>query len=108
MILIIGGANQGKTQFAIDNFGDNYKIENHYYLKVKEQLINDTDPIKAAESLGEKDNLIIITNEIGCGLVPVDAFERKYRETNGRVNCFLAEKAEQVIRVFCGIGTKIK
>ena len=40
--------------------------------------------------------------------MPVDSFERKYRDVNGRVNCFLAENAEQVIRVICGIGKRIK
>ncbi len=107
MILITGGAFQGKTKYALESFGDKYKIENKYHESVRAQLINGQDPLKEAEAL-IKDDVIVITDEIGCGLVPVDSFERKYRDVNGRVNCFLAENAEQVIRVICGIGKRIK
>ena len=55
-----------------------------------------------------RSGLVIISDEIGYGLVPVDVFEREYREKSGRVNCYLAEKADQVIRVVCGIGSRIK
>jgi len=40
--------------------------------------------------------------------VPMEPFEREYREQVGRVNCLIAGKASQVIRVISGIGTKIK
>ena len=107
MILITGGAFQGKTKYALESFGDKYKIENKYHEKVRAQLLKGKDPLKEAEKL-VADDVIVITDEIGCGLVPVDSFERKYRDVNGRVNCFLAENAEQVIRVICGIGKRIK
>lgn len=107
MILIVGGAFQGKTEYAKINFGNDYKIENNYHIKVKEQLAKGLNPIEEAKKLTDK-NMVIVSDEIGYGLVPVDAFEREYREINGRVNCFFAEKAEQVIRVVCGIGTRIK
>ena len=51
---------------------------------------------------------IIITTETGCGLVPVDKAERELREKNGRANCALAENAQSVYRVVCGIGQRIK
>ena len=51
---------------------------------------------------------MVVTNEIGCGLVPVDAEEREWREASGRVNCLLAERASRVIRVVCGIGLVLK
>ena len=53
-------------------------------------------------------NRIIICDEIGCGLVPVDAFEREYREAAGRICTVLAEHADEVYRVVCGIGMRIK
>lgn len=58
--------------------------------------------------LEENRDLILICDEIGCGLVPVDAFEREYRESTGRVMNALAEQAERVDRVVCGIGRRIK
>ena len=58
--------------------------------------------------LEENRGMILICDEIGCGLVPVDAFEREYRESTGRVMNALAEQAERVDRVVCGIGRRIK
>lgn len=109
MILIVGGAYQGKTAYAGEHFGEGYRIENQYHLRVKEQLKAGLDPMAEAEKLlQESDRLVIISDETGYGLVPVDAFEREWREKSGRVNCYLAERAEQVIRIVCGIGTRIK
>jgi len=113
MIFIIGGAYQGKTAYAQEYLrkecdGD-YTIVNRYHLKVKEHLRAGQNPMEEAKKLLEKgDRLIIISDEIGYGLVPVDAFEREYREQSGRVNCYLAAQAEQVIRVISGLGMRIK
>ncbi len=109
MILIIGGAYQGKTAYAADHWAQGYVVLNQYHKRVKEQLLQGLDPMQEAKKLLEQgDKLVIISDEVGCGLVPVDAFERKWREMSGRVNCYLAQQAEQVIRVICGIGTRIK
>ena len=39
---------------------------------------------------------ILVTDEIGYGIVPIDPFEREYREETGRICCLLAEKSEEV------------
>ncbi len=51
---------------------------------------------------------VLVTEEIGCGIIPLDPAERLYREQAGRVCCRLAEKSEQVWRVVCGSGGRIK
>lgn len=51
---------------------------------------------------------ILVTDEIGYGIVPLDAFERQYREETGRLCCIAARHSEQVWRVLCGIGQQIK
>ena len=56
----------------------------------------------------QEEKRIIICDETGCGLVPVDAFEREYREAAGRICTVLAEHADEVYRVVCGIGMRIK
>lgn len=58
--------------------------------------------------LEENRGMILICDEIGCGLVPVDAFEREYRESTGRIMNALAEQAERIDQVVCGIGRRIK
>ena len=51
---------------------------------------------------------IIISDEVGNGIVPADAFEREYRERTGRILVELAGRADEVVRVVCGISQKIK
>ena len=53
-------------------------------------------------------DIIIVSQEVGYGVVPVDAFDRKYREAVGRVCTKLAAYSRKVTRVVCGIGTVIK
>lgn len=51
---------------------------------------------------------VIISDEIGNGIVPLEAFEREYRERTGRLLVELAAQAEEVERVICGMGQRIK
>ena len=51
---------------------------------------------------------VIICDEVGNGIVPLDSFEREYRERLGRLLCEIAAKAERVERIVCGIGQRIK
>lgn len=51
---------------------------------------------------------ILIVRDISQGIVPVDGLTRAAREMNGRLMLYLAGEADQVIRVFCGIGKRIR
>lgn len=51
---------------------------------------------------------IVIATEVGGGLVPVDPAERAAREAAGRLSCLLAERADTVIRVCCGLPQALK
>lgn len=51
---------------------------------------------------------IILYTEVGSGLVPVDEKERTAREAVGRLSILLADEADEVYRVFCGIAKKLK
>lgn len=146
MILIIGGAYQGKeayvrNQLLKENAGmcgaTEYEIVSAYHLKIKEQMKAGEEPLEAAKALLEAvegrhgsgrtlsetaqrqpdgaegqtaggRTLVVICDEVGCGVVPMDAFERAWREKVGRVCCYFAKEAAQVIRVVCGVGKRIK
>ena len=69
-------------------------------------LAADTDPEILAETLSKKE--IVIATEIGGGLVPIDPAERAARERAGRLACLLAERADTVIRVCCGLPQLLK
>ena len=53
-------------------------------------------------------DLIVVTNEVGMGIVPDNPLARRYRDLAGALNARIAETADQVILTVCGIPTVIK
>ncbi len=69
-------------------------------------VTEDEELVKLADELST--HRIVIETETGGGLVPADAVQRKYRERAGRLSCLLAERADCVIEVYCGLGQILK
>lgn len=120
MELIIGGAYQNKTEYVQQKFNapkssfsdgelvPNMVIDNLQKI-IYNMLKDNKDPVKEIDIfLQDNPEVIFICDEIGCGIVPLDAFERSYRDVTGKICCYLAQKATKVHRVICGIGTVIK
>lgn len=126
MKLITGGAFQGKKEYAkfrfelkdedmtdgaLASFEEIFQCRcmYHFHEWVKKGLKENWD-FQGLEDrlLASNPRILLITNELGCGVVPIDAFDRNYRETTGRICTRIAAKSNQVIRVVCGIGTVIK
>ena len=59
-----------------------------------------------ADRLSQKE--VVIATETGCGVIPLDPRERRNREAAGRLSCLLAERAETVVRICCGIPQVLK
>ncbi len=124
MEMIIGGAFQGKTAYAKEsnpgiNWMNGADLGKEELMKaqgvldfqeyIKKELKADRDVSGLAEELWEKNpDVVLVSQEVGYGVVPMDAFDRKYREAVGRVCTSLAAKSTKVTRVVCGIGTVIK
>ncbi len=131
MILIIGGAYQGKLDYAKEKFGlkdeDIFdcakandgndwpsidlkaKVLNHferYILACTREGIEASSHVEA--SLEQLKDKIILADDITQGVVPMDKLERAWREETGRSLVILGKEAEKVIRVFCGIPQEIK
>lgn len=122
--MIIGGAYQGKAAYAKAQFPDvdwkfGGEITEEELLKVagvlgfqeyiRKALKAGEDLTGLAEKLAQQDpDVILVSEEVGYGIVPADAFERQYREAVGRVCTALAAKSRRVTRVVCGIGTVLK
>ena len=82
---------------------------NHMHRYIREQLRQGTDrEAMIANFYKEYPDCILICDEIGNGIVPMEAEERTYRECTGRILEGLAAQADEVVRVVCGIGQKIK
>ena len=61
---------------------------------------------KLADKLSAYD--IVLSTEVGGGVVPIDPTERAARENAGRLACMLAARAACVVQMFCGIPTVLK
>ena len=74
-----------------------------------------------ADNAGEIENLlqtitsiplacrcIVVTNETGLGVVPMNAMARQFRDLAGSVNQRLAQAADSVVMTVCGIPVTIK
>lgn len=59
-----------------------------------------------ADALAEK--IVVIATEVGGGVVPIDPAQRRSREAAGRLTCLLAERADTVVRVCCGLPRLLK
>lgn len=53
-------------------------------------------------------HLVIVTNELGAGIVPENSMARYFRDLAGRVNQELARLADRVVLTVCGIPMIIK
>lgn len=47
--------------------------------------------------------VVLVTNEVGWGIVPENALARRYRDLVGRCNRIIARAADEVVLVACGI-----
>lgn len=112
MIFITGGYGSGQAEYAAGHF-PGAVIIGDYQDRVREEMEAGLDPLGCAENIFKEcrsrgAETVIWSCETGCGLVPVEAADRAFREVSGRVNCFFAANADKVIRTVCGIGTVIK
>ncbi len=62
--------------------------------------------LKCAERSAAR--FIVVTNEVGLGIVPGDEISRLYRDLLGRANQMLAERADEVILMVAGIPMTVK
>lgn len=112
IILMIGGRAQGKRAYAEQHF-PGCRIVDAYQERVREALSAGRDPMREAEELlralrKERLGCVVICEEVGCGVIPMERSERVYQEAVGRVCCSFAEAADRVIRVTAGLGMQLK
>ena len=119
MKLIIGGAYQGKLEYAKEKFmireDDIFECRADKYIDTEKRCIyhyeeyllycfrNGLSPV-----LDFDEDTIVIMNDIFCGVVPVDAEIRGWREFCGRSGAALTKKADHVTRIFCGLPQELK
>ncbi|MDO4745641.1 MAG: bifunctional adenosylcobinamide kinase/adenosylcobinamide-phosphate guanylyltransferase [Bacillota bacterium] len=130
MKLIFGGAYQGKLEYAEKNYDiktvfdcgagatpeapgtepdfgkDAVCALEKFVLKCVRDGVEAADYFK--ENKEKWQDKVLILTDVSQGIVPMDAELRAFREMNGRLMLYLAAEADEVVRVFCGIGKRVK
>ena len=52
--------------------------------------------------------MVLVTNEVGSGIVPGEALSRRYRDLAGNVNKIIASAVDTLVLTVCGVPLKIK
>ncbi len=124
MILILGGAYQGKLDYAkaAFNLSDSdiftctgmeidfsqrciYALE-EFTLACTMQGIDPIDYFRRNRAQWQE--CILICQDIFCGVVPMGADMRAWRHSTGQLCKYLAGEARQVSRIFCGLEQRLK
>jgi adenosyl cobinamide kinase/adenosyl cobinamide phosphate guanylyltransferase len=107
MVLITGPLYSGKRDYACRLLGCSAEeLEGRAVWDVQ-RLAPERDDLEAlADELARYE--VVIATEVGGGVVPTDARERASREAAGRLSCLLAQRADRVVRVFCGLPMELK
>ena len=122
MHVILGGRFQGKRAYAerlyshfpaVSDLEDSNSLAPglvvNVHLGIRRLLTEGADVSSFfTENLQVLRQCVILCTEIGGGIVPVDAFARKWRDETGRVYQYLAAEAEIVDRVFAGLVLRLK
>ena len=126
MKMIVGGACQGKVRFACDwldldradiingstcDFDEAFSasVIKYYHKLVARLLAEGVDPVAFTKKLCEQNkDAVIIIDEVGCGIVPIEKEARLRREAIGRCGCIIAAASDTVVRVICGISNYLK
>lgn len=125
MELIIGGAYQGKREYAKKRFlleerdiftcRENGQIDynspcidrlEEFTLWCVRNGAGATELFRAHRDAWKES--ILICMDIFCGVVPLEAENRQWREETGRLCAYLASEAGSVTRMFCGLAQKLK
>lgn len=53
-------------------------------------------------------NVLVVSNEVGCGIVPDNALSRRYRDLVGWANQIVAAAADEVHLLTAGIAQRLK
>lgn len=56
----------------------------------------------------QKSPVVLVTNEVGWGIVPMSEVGRRYRDASGVMNQRIAAVADRVVLVSCGIPLALK
>lgn len=120
MIFIIGGAYQGKLDFARTTFaltdadiyscsGLTIDFSRRCIDRIELFALAHHDPVAYLEAHREQwRDCVFLMRDMFCGVVPIDAESRAWRQRAGQLSQYLSREAVQVSRIFCGLEQRLK
>lgn len=107
MVLITGPLWSGKRAFACQMLGcTREQLAGRAVWDVQDLAAGCEDLKALADALSAHE--AVLMTEVGGGVVPADPAQRASREAAGRLACLLADRADCVVRVFCGLPLVLK
>ncbi|EDS77941.1 bifunctional adenosylcobalamin biosynthesis protein CobP [Clostridium botulinum C str. Eklund] len=96
------------SNFMFDYIGDKIQQADNTTLdKLEKKIMTNFEKI-LNEAIKGNSTMILVTNELGYGIVPENKLARVYRDIVGRINQYIASRANEVYLVVCGIPMKVK
>jgi len=124
MVLIFGGAYNGKLEFVKKEYDinnediffctDQYlrfdkKVLCGLHIFTKYCVLNKINSVEFLENnINFLKDKIIICDEINSGIVPMEKLDRAWREETGRALQFLTKQSSPVYRIFFGLQEELK
>lgn len=95
------------TNIFFSCISDENRITPQEMATVEEKVISEVQSLihQVQEMNGD---LIIVSNEIGMGIVPDNHLARVFRDIQGRVNQAIAKESDRVVLVVSGIPMEVK
>lgn len=75
--------------------------------EILQGALQEMENIVGAVRQTEDKTVIFVTNELGCGIVPMSHISRLYRDVVGKVNQYAAGQADEVYWTVCGIPVEL-
>lgn len=124
MILVFGGAYNGKLAYIKEKYNldeedifycnsSNINLEKKvicgFHIFVRNMILENKSPLEYIENNMDKlKDKIIITDDIGLGIVPIEKIDRIWRDEHGKSIQYISSKSKKVIRIFLGIEKVLK
>jgi adenosyl cobinamide kinase/adenosyl cobinamide phosphate guanylyltransferase len=113
MILVIGARASGKRAYVealgytAEQIADGVLEDKPVLYNLQDITMADPEGAPALlEGLLKKE--VVVCDEVGSGVIPMEKARRLGREATGRLCCQLAKEAARVVRLVAGIPTIIK
>ncbi len=122
MVFIIGGKAQGKLDYALQTFfkgrmPDEYArggaaspedLSEAVLISDLQEYIRRYQKNGHCELPAFRRDAVVLCEETGSGVIPMEQAERDFREAVGRAGCRIAAQADRVIVLRFGIPQRIK